>query len=256
MPGKTAETQPPVDLTALNALLQKAAKEIRGDVAIHIRLDGGAQAGVRADEPMPAASIIKLPIMVVLEDAWRSGVLKRTDKDLEQVRQAITVSDNPSADWLIDRLGMSQINTWLEEHGYAQTRVRHKLLGPRPDGPNVVSAAEMTEMLLGIANGTLVSPEASAEMREILLAQTRRTRIPAGLPDRVTVGNKTGTLRGIVNDVAFVETPEGLRYAMAVLVSGARGDVTTSRQIAELSREVFELFGKPVQPEQSTVTAP
>lgn len=241
----TVEPEPPkpqVDLARLNDLLQDVAGKIQGDVAIHVRLEGGVHAGVRADEPMPAASVIKLPIMVVLHDAWHAGTLQRTEKDAEQARQAITVSDNPAADWLIDRLGMSQINSWLEDHGYPHTRVRHKMAGPQREGPNLVTAAEMTRMLLEIASGTLVSAEASAEMREVLLAQTRRTRIPAGLPEGVTVGNKTGTLRGITNDVAFVETPEGLRYAIAVLVANGGEDVPTSRRIAEVSRKVHEFL--------------
>jgi len=231
-----------VDLTQLNTLLLAGAERIPGRVAVHVRIDGGGWAGVHSDEAMPAASLIKVPIMVVLHDAWKSGTLVRTPRDEESLRQSITVSDNPSADWLIDRLGTSQINAWLEDHGYRQSRLRHKLLGPRPDGPNVVTAEDLTKMLLELANGSLISPKASSEMRALLLAQTRRTRIPAGLPGTATAGNKTGTLRGIVNDAAFVEAPDGRRYAIAVLVSGAGNDEATSRAIARLSTEVYELI--------------
>jgi beta-lactamase class A len=79
-------------------------------------------------------------------------------------------------------------------------------------------------------------------MRTLLLAQTRRTRIPAGLPEGAVCGNKTGTLRGIVNDVAFVEAPGGLRYALAVLISKGGADDPTSRSIAKLSKRVYDLI--------------
>jgi beta-lactamase class A len=241
-PASASAPRHQVDLAQLNSLLMEGASRIPGTVAVHVRLDDGGYAGVRSDEPMPAASLIKVPIMAALYDAWKSGALTHTAKDEASLRQAITVSDNPSADWLIDRLGTSQINSWLEDHGYPRTRLRHKMAGPRPEGPNVVAAEELSKLMLEIAQGKLISAEASGEMRSLLLAQTRRTRIPAGTPDLATVGNKTGTLRGIVNDAAFVETPDGRRYAIVVLVSNAGGDVATSSAIARLSGEVYELI--------------
>lgn len=240
----TGSAIPAADLARLQELVEAEAGRIPGRVSVHVRLDGGGEAGIGADEPMPAASVIKLPLMVVLMDAWRTGQLKRTPADEARVRAAITRSDNEAADGLIDRVGRSQVNAWLEEHGYAGTQLRHKMLGPRPDGPNVVTAAEMTRMLLRIARGELVSPEASREMRALLLAQERRTRIPAGLPPEAVVGNKTGTLRGIVNDVGFVEVPGGRRYALAVLVSEAGSDAATSRAIARLSSKTYEFLAE------------
>jgi len=246
---RTESAPPPaaakVDLAQLRSVLVAEAARIPGSVSVHVRLENGGRAGVKGDEARPAASLIKLPIMVVLQDAWARGLLKRTARDEEAVRKAITLSDNPSADWLISRLGTSQINEWLTEHGYKQTRLKHRMEGPRPDGPNAVSAQEMTRMLLEIAGGKLISAEASAGMRGLLLAQTRRTRLPAELPEGVTVGNKTGTLRGIVNDAAFVEPPGGPRYAIAVLVTRARSDDATSRAIARLSRRVYEVITHP-----------
>jgi beta-lactamase class A len=94
-------------------------------------------------------------------------------------------------------------------------------------------------MLMEIVRGELVSPAASDEMRRTLLGQTRRTRIPAGVPKEAQVGNKTGTLRGILNDVALVEPPEGARYAVAVLVNHAGPDASTSAAIARFSRRVY-----------------
>ena len=228
----------------LQRVLEREAERIEGTVAVHVRTEDGVQAGVRADEPMPAASVIKLPLMAVVYDAWESGTLERTRAGERRVRPMITRSDNPAADALIERLGVEQINAWLRERGYGETQVRHRMLPLRAitdaDRTNAVSARDVTRMLMEIVRGELVSPAASDEMRRILLAQTRRTRIPAGVPDGATVGNKTGTLRGIVNDVAFVEPPDGPRYAIAVLVNDAGPDASTSEGIARLSRLVYE----------------
>jgi beta-lactamase class A len=234
----------PPQLAAVQQAIDAAAPEL-GDASIHFRLLGGGEAAHEAEAERTAASLIKVPLLAALEHAWHSGTLQRTGLDEGRARKMITESDNPSADAIIERVGMSQVNTWLEDHAYRHTHLKHLLLGPRPDGPNVTSAADMTRMLVEMLEGRLVNPAASAEMRKLLLASERRTRIPAGLPPEVTVGNKTGTLNGIVNDAAFVELPDGRRYALAVLVERARSDEAVSRRIAELSRKVYEALTAP-----------
>jgi beta-lactamase class A len=235
--AKTVSIQ---QLAELQEIIDNSVPELGGKSSIHLRFADGGEVGHEAQEERPAASVIKVPIMAVLEHAWHSGVLQRTGIDELRVRKAITESDNRSADDLIERVGMSQINTWLEQHAYTHTHLKHLLLGPKPEGPNVTSAGDMTRMLLDIAEGKLVDPSASAEMKKLLLASERRTRIPAGLPEDAVVGNKTGTLNGIVNDVAFVVLPDGRTYALAVLVEQARGDEPVSRAIADLSQKVYQ----------------
>jgi beta-lactamase class A len=238
-------------LPGLQALLNEEAERMPGEVSIHVRVEGGAagagagEAGVDAETPVPAASVIKLPIMVAVQNAWQTGFLTRTAVDERRMRSMITESDNPSADALIDRAGTSQINSWLLEHGYSGTSLRHKLGGLQREGPNLVTARDMTRMLLDIAGGRMIDANASAEMRRLLLDQTRRARIPAGLPNGVIVGNKTGTLNGIVNDVAFVEIPGGRRYALAVLISGAGPEGAAAQAIARLSRKVYGFVTSP-----------
>lgn len=223
----------------LQALITEEAKKLPGTASVHVQVEGGPEAGVDPDRPMPAASVIKLPIMAVVEDAWRAKQFPRTPRELQRVRKMITESNNAAADYYFTRLGATKVNGWLSEHGYNGTVLRHRMLAPARDGDNAVTARAMTRMLLQIEAGQLVSADASTEMREILLDQKRRSRIPAGVPDGVPVGNKTGTLHGVVNDVAFVEPPGGKRYALAVLVSHAASDEATSAAIAQLSAGVY-----------------
>ena len=50
-------------------------------------------------------------------------------------------------------------------------------------------------------------PEATAACEQTLLAQHYRNGIPAGLPDGLVVGNKTGWIDGVNHDVALVRAP-------------------------------------------------
>lgn len=247
VPATPAKADPSPDAAAIQATLEEAVRGMRGKVHAHVRVEvpaavdprGFIEAGVNADAPVPAASVIKLPLAAAAEEAWHAGKVERSAEDLERVRKMITHSDNPAADAMMERLGLEQVNAWLDEHGYVHTRIRHRMLGKDRTGANEVSARDMTEMLLAIARGRLVNAEASRELREFLLTQTRRARIPAGLPKDAVVGNKTGTLRGLVHDVAYVVPPEGPTYALAVLISQAGPEARANRAIARISKVVY-----------------
>jgi len=64
-------------------------------------------------------------------------------------------------------------------------------------------------------------------------------RIRAGLPQGWIAGDKTGTCGTAYNDVAFVETPGGRKYVIAIYLDrpAVEGDVA-SAVIAEATRIV------------------
>ena len=69
----------------------------------------------------------------------------------------------------------------------------------------------MSKLLFAIASGaredtaTICSPEHCKAMIGIMLGQTDRDKIPAGLPRGVPVANKTGELDGSRSDIAIVQ---------------------------------------------------
>ena len=255
-PGAIPDRDPAVAarqqmLAGLQTVLEQEAFYINGRVSVHVRLDDGGEAGIEPDRPVDGASIIKIPVMVALYDAWESGELKRTAEDEQRLRLMITRSKNIVTNELIERLGMARINRCLASNGYHCCSVRTRILKDDPAGPNLISAAEMTRMLRQIVHGELVSPRASAEMQKLLLEQHWRERIPAALPKEAVVGNKTGTMSNLLHDVAFVEAPTGLRYYLAVLVEREDRSRVKSDEIARLSRRVYDYltaFPAPPQP--------
>lgn len=222
----------------LNLLLEAEARSTNGIVSAHVRLVDGTEAGVEPDRLVPAASVIKLVVMAALYDAWENGRLKRTASDEKRLRQMITLSKNIVTNQLIERVGMERINAWLVENGFSQTTVRALILREEPWGPNLMTPRETTQLLDAIVRGEVVSPKASDEMRRLLLAQRWKERIPAGLPEGVTVGNKTGTMHDLLHDAAFVETPEGLKYSVAIFVERVDRSAVKSERIANISRNL------------------
>ena len=112
-------------------------------------LPSGREIAIRADEPMNALSVIKIPIMVLAyrdadagaldlderyqiqpEDMRRgSGLLQSFTPGIDPtyrdiITQMIITSDNTATDVVIKRLGLERVNTMLAELGFEQTRLR------------------------------------------------------------------------------------------------------------------------------------
>ena len=129
----------------------------------------------------------------------------------------ITVSDNESYNELVRRNssyrsftdGCSVINKYLRKVGCTRTGC-HSSLHPSSssftwDGQsNMASAKDAGLILEKIYKGECVSAKYSKEMLNLLLRQTRRWKIPAGLPAGVKCANKTGENDSCQNDVAIV----------------------------------------------------
>ena len=112
-------------------------------------LPSGREIAIRADQPMNALSVIKLPVMVLAfrdaaagrldldqryrirpEDVRRgSGLLQTfapglqpTFRDL--VTQMIITSDNTATDIVVERVGLDRVNRMLDSLGFRETRLR------------------------------------------------------------------------------------------------------------------------------------
>jgi beta-lactamase class A len=130
------------------------------------------------------------------------------------LRPMITVSDNTISNYLITQFGFDAINQTGIAAGMTQTTIARHFLDYKAivtHHDNVTSPADMGALLYVIAHGareevdTIVSATHAKEMLKIMLGQTDRDGIPAGLPRGTQVANKTGEIEGSRNDIAVVE---------------------------------------------------
>jgi beta-lactamase class A len=186
--------------------------------AIVVDADGTEALAIGADEPMFAASVIKLPIVMTLyADAVEgrvsldeqvpvgarlggSGVLR----DLEDVDRmslrdlatlAMTVSDNTATNRLIERIGMERVNERLEEWGCPVTRLRRALFDweARSRGlENLMTARECASLLSRVVEQASSGSSAGTQMLRILERNGDLTRLGRYLPKGVTLAHKDG----------------------------------------------------------------
>ncbi|MBQ8130410.1 MAG: serine hydrolase [Clostridia bacterium] len=219
--------------------LEEALERIGGHTGVYIKNLATGEVWARgASDPIEAASVIKLPVMIeafraaaagelslgethALRDGERlpsCGTLKAMHTGIEMtlldlVRLMIIVSDNAATNILIRRLGMQCINRTIEALHLTGTRVNRLLFDAEASARgiiNTVSAADMGRVLEGLYAGEIVSREASRQMLDILLDQQLNGKLPFYLHDRdIDVAHKTGEDENLTHDVGilFAEEP-------------------------------------------------
>lgn len=225
----------------------------------------------------PSASIAKLYVMVEMErqrveagldpemrvrirpenmtETWLP-VLKAGDEVSVQrlVDLMITRSDNVATNTLMDVLGRQNINATMARLGWPDLQLNRKLGGaaPIPDpgyvgGRNQVRADQVSDLLARIEEGRLITPEASARMKEILGRQMDNDKIPAALPPDARVYHKTGETSRVTHDTGIVVLG-GRRLVLSILSERPPGG-TTYRTFANVARDlVLEARRQPVSP--------
>jgi len=108
---------------------------------------------------------------------------------------------------------------------------------------NVSSPIDMCRLLAEIVQPTQLTPEASQEIVQIMGNQHLRQRMPALLPEKLQVINKTGTVRGTRCDVGVMMLENGpIAFSAFILNTpedmGWHGDLA----IAEAARLVHDYF--------------
>jgi beta-lactamase class A len=132
----------------------------------------------------------------------------------ELIVPMITLSDNTASNYLIDYLGMPKINAVGTSLDMTQTHLERHFMDFAAiveHNDNTTTPADMSKLLFAIASGaredtrTVCRPEHCKAMIGVMLRQTDRDKIPAGLPSGIPVANKTGELDGSRSDVAIVQ---------------------------------------------------
>jgi beta-lactamase class A len=237
-------------------------------------LEAGESLAWLPDERFPAASVIKIPVLI---EAFRQAeanrlslderiLIQRSDrvggfgilKELSSVEAVslldlltlmIVISDNTAANLCIRRVGMDAVNETMATLGLRATVLQREMMdmAARERGlDNFTSAADAARMLELLATDQILTPENSARALAILFRQQVNDRLPLLLPPVVRVAHKTGELPGIRHDVGVLFL-DNRRVVVAALTKDlatplGQGLVggEASALIAKVARQVFE----------------
>jgi beta-lactamase class A len=170
---------------------------------------------------------------------------------------AMALSDNTAADLLFRRVGLDNVRALAVQCGLPATRIEGgprrlvqsmyddlgvdndaefakvfaALPAERRDGLSVLDPAattssparEVTHLLSLIWRDQAGPAAACAMVRGLMQRQACWHRLAAAFDDDVAVAAKSGTLLNVRNEAGVITYPDGRRYAVAVLTTGASG---------------------------------
>jgi len=245
-----------VDQT-LQAELESYMADLGGTYGVAaLGIDDGHLVSINGDEVFPAASMYKLLVMYRVYQEIERGELALGDRitiresDMaeaahgdfwpgasptvaEALEAMVTVSSNSAAYALTRNVG-----------GWDQVVAAAKELGMNSTGLDQLfwsSPADMLRFFGLLADRSLVSPDASQQMIDLLLRQHVNDRIPALLPGDIQVAHKTGELSRVRNDGGIVYGPEGA-YLLVVMSCGIDPPEAVAAE-SEISRMVYDRLG-------------
>jgi len=220
-------------------------------------LDGTTWWEQDADEPVLAASLMKVPVAMAAEaldldrsvpvhpdfdsvvpgesfeldeagdqdpDTWSDVGGEQELRELR--RRSIVYSGNLATNLLVEQTGLAAVSAVMPQ-------VR-RMIGDQPATDagivNAASARQWGELLTRVPD----------EVEDVMSGQTYRDGVPAGLPAGTPLANKTGWIDDHTHDMAIVRPPGEAPFALVVLtrLSGVSTDEANAR-IAAIACEAW-----------------
>jgi beta-lactamase class A len=275
----SAQTSPPPPTEKQTVLWMKLEKSILDidrsldgvmGVAI-VDLTDGHKYLLHANDVYPQASSIKICVLAELYRQAQQGKLKLTDlytvnaADLVQdsdimggltpgvtritlrdlATMMVAVSDNSATNVLIDRVGMDNVNTFLNAQGLRDTRLRRKMMDLKAAAEgreNVSTPNEMLNLLQALFRGKILNKEMTDDFFKVLSTH-KDSWIPRNLPDDLKIADKPGALEGVRNDsgVIFVDKRP---FVLCVMTTYLHRERDGEEAISNVSLAAWQMFDR------------
>jgi beta-lactamase class A len=275
----------PASAADLEERIAPLMKEHKGKVSVAVKnLKTGESFYLSADDAMPTASLIKLPVMV--EAYWQakeekvkldttvtlkkddkvpgSGILTNHFSDgatfplKDAVRLMIVFSDNTATNLVLDQIGIPSTNKRMAELGFKNTKINAKVFkgsttsidpeATKKYGLGSTTARDMVGLLELIEAGKVASPEACKEMLGHLKACDDKEKMTRYLPAGTVVAHKTGSVNASKTDAGIIYLKSG---AVAVCVRTDENkdqrwvpDNAAQVLIGKIAKEVYDHFAE------------
>ena len=219
------------------ASMREEMLDIPGHTGFYYKnLVTGMTWGVRDEEIFGAASVMKLPLYLLILQKSLDGELSLDDKitvtqadkvpicgaltlfthdiktDIRTLcRLMISLSDNTATNRLIDHLGIPAIQEGFSAFGLEKTMIRRKLFdraASRAGIQNTICPREIGELLEKLYRQTILSPDLCQEAIDTLLLQQVDHKLNGKICGEVNIAHKTGEDDNLSNDVGIVYAKE------------------------------------------------
>ena len=179
---------------SIDAAIQPLLRDYKGDVAVAVyHFESNTLWSKRGEEPMPTASLIKLPVMIEAYRQVESGKVNLDQRielrkeDMVQgsgiltshfsagttlslrdaIRLMIVYSDNTATNLVVDAIGLPSTTKTMKELGFPETQLNAKVfrgdtsIAPgrsKKYGLGSTTALDMVNLLIKLKKGELANP--------------------------------------------------------------------------------------------------
>lgn len=275
----------PAFSSSLERHIATLADGSRGRIGVAaVDLSTGHQISVLGDQPFPMASTSKIAIAATYLEMVDQGQMSLTSEfplmlavrstpfstaaapvrrgeymsAAQLIDLMITRSSNPATDALLAAVGgVDVVNAWARRAGIEEFQLTRDIATlVRDDGefdPAVhidlrdsSTPQAMVALLSGIYQGRWLTAESRAVIIDAMeRCRTGRRRIPALMPDEVTVAHKTGSLNNTSSDIGILTAPDGRSIAVAIYVTGQGSRTNREARIAAIARAIYDGYTAP-----------
>jgi beta-lactamase class A len=234
--------------------------------AFFIDLDDNSYFSIDGEKEIPAASTIKVPILLAFFEDVDGGKIRLDEifsltKDvigsgagdiqyskvgtkytaLQVARKMIIISDNTATNMIIKRLGGAEaLNKRFREWGLKSTIIKNPM--PDLEGTNLTTTKDLVEVMGIVDRGKKISLRSRDRLLGIMEETKTRTLLPQGLEKGAIIANKTGDIGTVVGDVGLIDMPNGKRYLGSVMLKRPYNDVRAKTLIQDISKTVYQNF--------------
>ena len=226
--------------------------------------DQGQYVDINANELYPAASIIKLPVLVrmfksieanqftiydemAMTEPYRSsgsGNLQYSQAGRHYsmdylAKTMIQNSDNTSTNMVISKLGgMDDINIGLRDWGISTTYLRTWL--PDLEGTNKTTAIDTAKILYNLDNPGFLNINSREYIIDYMSHVKNDRLIQAGLGDGALFIHKTGDIGTMLGDAGIVFAPNGKKYIVVILAKRPHNSYQGKEFIVKASELIYK----------------
>ena len=263
--------------TSLDDALAALANRHEATISVWMGGIGGrCWFGRDVDRVHPAASTMKLPLVVALYRAAEAGVVglddevvvrttldsqlpgrtyevthdyDNDDQPWDRVGDVATLgwlaeratvrSSNLATNLLIDRLGVDPVNAVYADVGATAARVERGIQDEAAIAAgrsNVVTAADLAAVLGALARREIATPDSCERIEELLIRCEHDTAAAAGLPPGTYFAHKTGWFEGVAHDVGLVRPAAEPPFVLAVLTVAELTEADPDRLVADVAQ--------------------
>jgi beta-lactamase class A len=231
-------------------------------------LKTGERASYNENEIVPAASLIKIHIMIEIIRQVKAGKLSlkqrisvtETDKvpfsiltmletgNSYSINDLLTLmivqSDNTAANLLIEIAGIAEINKLISDLNLKNTILRRKMMDieARYAGrENLTTAQDSAWLMELLYRGEALDQESGAYMIDIMKKQLDTGMMRLYIPDETVVAHKSGELDHLSHEAGIVYHVNG-DYIFVVLIWDAVTNNSARQSIGQISKIAYDYF--------------